>query len=324
MSKRRIVLILTIGLATFLSFAAGFWIQGGRKAAHHAASSPSTCLETAHDTASPYPGMVWVEGGRFTMGDTVYPEEGPLREVLVEGFWMDRTEVTNAEFAAFVEATGYVTIAERPVDETLHPGLPPEMRKPGAVVFIMPNDVNGTGDISQWWQYVPGANWRRPGGPSSSINGKESFPVTAIAYEDALAYATWKGRALPSEAQWEWAARERKSDVPASRGQPKQANTWQGLFPVINDADDGFVGIAPVGCFEPNELGLYDMIGNLWEWTADTFEGTPGSRVIKGGSWLCAPSYCVRYRPGARQPQEADLATTHLGFRTILAARPPA
>lgn len=323
MSKRSIVLVLTIGLATFLSFAIGFWLHGGRKAAELSDAGPSVCLQTADDASSPHPGMVWVKGGRFIMGDTLYPEEGPLREVSVDGFWMDRTEVTNAEFAAFVEATGYVTVAERPVDETLHPGLPPEMRKPGAVVFIMPNDVSGMGDISQWWQYVPGANWRQPGGPDTSIEGKDHFPVTAIAYEDALAYATWKGRTLPTEAQWEWAARGANPDAPAPRAQPKQANTWQGLFPVINEAEDGFVGIAPVGCFEPNELGLHDMIGNLWEWTADAYEGAPGRHVIKGGSWLCAPSYCLRYRPGARQPQEVDLATTHLGFRTILIAPPP-
>src|SRR5690606_33370984 len=151
----------------------------------------------------------------------------------------------------------------------------------------MPNDVRGTGDISQWWQYIPGANWRHPGGPGTSIEGKEDFPVTAVAYEDALAYARWKGRALPTEVQWEWAARERKPEASTDRTQPSEANTWQGLFPVVNLAEDGFVGIAPVGCFEPNALGLYDLIGNLWEWTADDYEGAPGFRVIKGGSWLC-------------------------------------
>lgn len=296
---------------------ANLWMRGGREAARFAGAERMSCLPPSADAQAPRADMVWVPGGTFTMGDTFYPEEEPLREVTVEGFWMDRTEVTNAEFAAFVDATGYVTVPERPVDAVAHPGLPPEMQKPGAVVFIMPNDVSGMGDISQWWQYVPGANWRHPGGPDTSIEGRDRFPVTAIAHEDALAYAAWKGRVLPSEAQWEWASRAADPGAPNPRAQPGEANTWQGLFPVINEAEDGFVGIAPVGCFEPNALGLYDMIGNLWEWTADAYEGAPGTRVIKGGSWLCAPSYCLRYRPGARQPQEADLATTHLGFRTI-------
>ncbi|MEQ8268105.1 MAG: formylglycine-generating enzyme family protein [Parvibaculum sp.] len=320
--KRWLVPVLLVALAIAALAVASLWLRGGRDAARLAAAGPAQCLPSAAD-ASPHPGMVWIAGGSFTMGDTLYPEERPLREIAVDGFWMDRTEVTNAEFAEFVAATNYVTVAERAVDTARHPDLPPDMQKPGAVVFIMPNDVNGTGDISQWWQYIPGANWRHPGGSDTSIEGRAHFPVTAVAYEDALAYARWKGRALPTEAQWEWAARERKPELPMDRAQPKEANTWQGLFPVINEAEDGFVGIAPVGCFEPNALGLYDMIGNLWEWTSDVYAGTAAARVIKGGSWLCAPNYCLRYRPGARQPQEEDLATTHLGFRTVLLAPAP-
>lgn len=321
MSRRTFVVVLAIALVLVLALAAGAWIGGGREVARLADAGPLSC-EMAAGEPSPHEGMVWVPGGRFVMGDTYYPEEQPLREVEVDGFWMDRTEVTNAEFAAFVDATGYVTVAERPVDTVRNPGLPPDMQKPGAVVFIMPNNVDGSGNIAQWWQYVPGANWRQPGGPGTSIEGRDDFPVTAIAYEDALAYAEWKGRTLPTEAQWEWASREADPEKPNSREQPKEANTWQGLFPVINLAEDGFAGIAPVGCFAPNRLGLHDMMGNLWEWTADAYAGAPRSRVIKGGSWLCAPSYCLRYRPGARQPQEEDLATTHLGFRTILVAPP--
>lgn len=320
--KRWLVPVLLVALAIAALAVASVWLRGGREAARLSAAERMQCLPVVTD-GSPRSGMVWVAGGVLTMGDTFYPEEGPLREVSVDGFWMDRTEVTNAEFAEFVTATNYVTVAERAVDTARHPGLPPDMQKPGAVVFVMPNDVNGTGDISQWWQYIPGANWRHPGGPDTSIEARENFPVTAIAYEDALAYARWKGRALPTEAQWEWAAREAKPGAAPDRTQPREANTWQGLFPVINEAEDGFVGIAPVGCFEPNALGLYDMIGNLWEWTADEYESAPGARVIKGGSWLCAPNYCLRYRPGARQPQEEDLATTHLGFRTVLAAPAP-
>ncbi|MEQ8826445.1 MAG: SUMF1/EgtB/PvdO family nonheme iron enzyme, partial [Parvibaculum sp.] len=284
MSRRWFVLIVAIGLAAVAATAASLWSRTGRDTARLAEADRRHCDLAAGDPSAPYPGMVWVEGGRFTMGDTFYPEETLLHDVEVEGFWMDRTEVTNAEFAAFVADTGYVTVAERPVDIERHPNLPLDMRKPGAVVFVMPNDVRGTGDISQWWQYIPGANWRHPGGPDTSIDGKENFPVTAIAHEDALAYAEWKGRSLPTEAQWEWAARERKPEVPQDRTQPGEANTWQGLFPVVNQAEDGFVGIAPVGCFEPNALGLSDLIGNLWEWTSDEYEGAPGSRVIKGGS----------------------------------------
>ncbi|WP_293342586.1 formylglycine-generating enzyme family protein [Parvibaculum sp.] len=314
------VLVAVVVLATA---AANLWMKGGREAARLADAGPSRCLPPSSAPAAEHAGMVWVPGGSFTMGDDFYPEEKPLRPVTVEGFWMDRTEVTNEEFAAFVEETGYVTVAERPVDTSAHPGLPAYMQEPGAVVFIMPNDIDGTGDISQWWQYVPGANWRHPGGPGTSIEGKDQFPVTAVAYEDALAFAAWKGHTLPTEAQWEWASREANAEAPNPRAQPREANTWQGLFPVVNSADDGFVGIAPVGCFEPNALGLHDMIGNLWEWTSDEYRGAPGHRVIKGGSWLCAPSYCVRYRPGARQPQETDLATTHLGFRTVVLAPGP-
>lgn len=316
--KRRLVLASLVLFTAAALAAAGLWLVGGRQAARLASAEPLHCLSPLVGGDAPYPGMVRVEGGTFMMGDTLYPEEGPLRKVKVETFWMDRTEVTNDEFAEFIAETGYVTVPERPVDTALHPGLPPEMQQPGAVVFVMPNDVQGTGDISQWWQYMPGANWRRPGGPGTSIEGRGTFPVTAIAYEDALAYARWKGRALPTEAQWEWAARAGDPDAPPPRTQPAEANTWQGLFPVVNTADDGFVGVAPVGCFEPNALGLYDLMGNLWEWTTDEYDGAPGTRVIKGGSWLCAPNYCLRYRPGARQPQEQDLATTHLGFRTII------
>lgn len=299
--------------------------------------------------------MVWVPPGRLDFGDTVYPEEGPVRAVEVAGFWMDRTEVTNAQFAAFVSATGYRTTAERAVDPRLHPGLPAEMQQPGAVVFINPADLPRGGDLRQWWQYVPGAYWRQPQGPGSSIAGREAFPVVAVTLEDAQAYARWAGRALPTEMEWEWAAQGAQESaatptptatVTTTKGntvQPAQANTWQGLFPLSNARQDGFAGVAPVGCFAPNALGLFDMIGNVWELTADRYTEShseshdgrdnlppdqpsivqrlpaPGTRqVIKGGSYLCAPNYCMRYRAGARQPQEADLATSHVGFRTVL------
>lgn len=328
MTRRRLIIAAVAAVAAAAALTA-IWSVGGREAARLAEASPRACLDLSTDHAGLHPGMVWVPGGSFEMGDNVYPEEGPARHAEVSGFWMDRHEVTNGEFAAFVAATGYVTLAERPVDPAKHPGLPPEMREPGAVVFIMPNDIDGRGDISQWWRYVPGANWRHPAGPGSSIEAYGNFPVVALAYEDIEAYARWKGRSIPTEEQWEWATRGGRTGTP-DHEQPRQANTWQGLFPIINTGDDGFVGLAPAGCFEPNAYGLYDMIGNVWEWTSDPYRENHASekadtsrRVIKGGSYLCAPNYCMRYRSGSRQGQEADLATSHLGFRTVLAAPGP-
>jgi formylglycine-generating enzyme required for sulfatase activity len=276
------------------------------------------------------------------MGDSVYSEEKPVLNVKVKGFWMDRTEVTNQEFAAFVKATGYVTVAERPVDPKYHASLPEVMRQAGAVVFKMPAQLTQGDDPRQWWQYIPGANWQHPAGPASTIDQHGHFPVVHITYEDALAYAKWKGHTLPSEAEWEWAARAGAKALPSQHDQPSSANTWQGIFPTANSAEDGFAGLAPVGCYGANAWGLFDMIGNVWELTSDVFvaertsdakqqgldpdaaqkpptfkAGMPQARVIKGGSFLCAPNYCMRYRAGSRQPQEDDLAVSHLGFRTI-------
>ena len=293
-------------------------------------ASPRRCLDIA---ALPRHGMVWIPGGDFAQGDTVYPEEGPVSKAHVGGFWMDNHEVTNAEFAAFVHATGYVTQAEKPVDPDTHPGLAPDMLKPGAMVFFMPKSVEGMENISQWWRYVPGADWRHPAGPGSSIVGRENYPVVEVTHDDALAYARWKGRDLPSETEWEWAARAGDRHAGDDHDQPKNANTWQGVFPVLNSGDDGFVGLAPSGCYAPNAFGLYDMLGNVWEITRDLYTERHGEApdpdqmpmmgggqryVIKGGSFLCAPNYCMRYRSGAREGQEADLAASHLGFRTIL------
>lgn len=254
--------------------------------------------------------MVWVPAGTFQMGSRFYPEEVPPHPVTVQGFWMDRTEVTNRQFQEFVQATNYVTTAERP-------------GKKGSAVFVVPPPGANLSDVSSWWTYVEGANWRHPEGPETDLTGRDDFPVVAISYEDALAYAKWKGRELPNEAQWERAARAGDDALPDSE-QPRDANTWQGVFPRIDTSDDGFAGIAPVGCFKANAFGLHDMIGNVWELTSDVFAGsTPPARVIKGGSFLCAKNFCMRYRPAARQPQEEDLGTNHVGFRTILVAPGP-
>lgn len=291
-------------------------------------------------------GMVFIPGGTFKMGsERNQPEERFIHTVRVDGFWIDRHEVTNAQFRQFVDATGYRTLAERGLDPKTHPGTPKDLLVPGSVVFIAPTEIARGGSITQWWQYVSGANWRQPTGPGSTIESKENHPVVHIAYEDAPAYAHWRGRELPTEAQWEFAARggrDGEDDYSSAydpEGKPI-ANTWQGLFPVLNTNDDGHTGTAPVGCFQPNGYGLYDMIGNIWEWTSDWYrpghspdpdvnpagpdlvslripQGLVASRVIKGGSFLCATNFCARYRPAARQPQETNLSAAHLGFRTV-------
>ncbi len=265
--------------------------------------------------------MLWVPGGRFTMGDTPrYSEEGPPRTVLVKGFWMDAHEVTNAEFAAFVKGTGYTTMAERKPPAL--PGAPPEMLVPGSAVFSVPSLED-----PRWWRWETGAQWRHPSGPKESIAGHEREPVVQIAYQDAEAYAKWADKRLPSEEQWEYAARAGAASVPEpvdTAGKP-QANYYQGVFPVKNLNTDGYIGRAPVGCFKPNDFGLYDMIGNVWEWTSAAGSRADASEpvnIIKGGSYLCAANYCARYRPAARQFQERGLGTDHIGFRLVDTVKP--
>jgi formylglycine-generating enzyme required for sulfatase activity len=266
--------------------------------------------------------MRWVPGGSFVMGDDPqYPEEGPPRTVTVEGFWINAHEVTNAEFATFVNATGYKTMAERNPPQL--PGAPPEMLVPGSAVFNTPSQQDPS-----WWRWVAGAQWRHPSGPKESIAGRDREPVVQIAWQDAEAYARWAGKQLPSEAQWEYAARGGAAALPEpvdAKGQP-QANYYQGVFPVKNLNKDGYVGRAPVGCFKPNNFGLYDMIGNVWEWTSASGSRTDASEevnVIKGGSYLCAANYCARYRPAARQFQERGVGTDHIGFRLVDAVKAP-
>lgn len=267
--------------------------------------------------AMPARAYAWIPGATFTMGsDAQLPEEGPPREVTVAGFWLATHEVTNAEFAAFVRATGYRTLAER--DPPPLPGAPPEMLQPGSAVFTVPDD----GD-PRWWRWVVGAQWRHPAGPASAIAGRGREPVVQIGYDDALAYARWAGKALPSEAQWELAATTGGADrhAPIDKQGKPLANFYQGVFPARDLGTDGFRSRAPVGCFPADRHGVHDLIGNVWEWTTSTIDAE--RNVIKGGSFLCAANYCARYRPAARQFQERGLGTDHIGFRLADTTRPP-
>lgn len=286
-------------------------------------SSPPNPSEIRQCSGPAQTGMIEVAGGQFLMGsDTDYREEAPQHRETVADFTISSTEVTNADFAAFVNATGYVTTAEQSPDPALLPPNSPEsFHLPGAAVFLAPEGSNAGN-----WRYIPGANWRHPDGPASDIDGQDNHPVVQVSLADAKAYATWKGARLPTEAEWEYAARAGRpptryewGDTPPTPGDPK-ANTWQGLFPVADTGEDGFRGRAPVGCFEANPLGLHDMTGNVWEWTSSPYEETGGRTpdeimVVKGGSYLCAANFCRRYRPPARQAQEASLPTNHIGFR---------
>jgi sulfatase modifying factor 1 len=287
--------------------------------------------------------MVWVEGGEFSMGsEDFYPEEGPVRRTEVGGFWIDPHPVTAGEFRRFVRETGYTTLAERPLDPVDYPDADPDLLVPGSLVFRKTSGPVPLDDVRSWWEYVPSAFWKKPGGPGTTINGRDRHPVVQVAYEDAEAYASWSGKVLPTEVEWEYAARGGLDgaafawgDEHFPNGKP-MANTWQGDFPWQNLKADGFEGTSPVGTFAPNGYGLYDATGNVWEWTSDWFRAgrseeaspccappvRPGERfprkVIKGGSHLCAPNYCLRYRPAARQGETVDTSTGHIGFRCVV------
>ena len=295
------------------------------------ASTASASTPSPTGSAGLPPGMVALPGGRFTMGsDRFYREEKPLREARVGPFAILRHEVTNAQFAAFVAATGYKTVAERPLDARQFPKLKPQELLPGSLVFRQPAQVRDMVDISQWWAWTPGASWRAPEGPGSHLRGRDHHPVVHIAFEDALAYARWAGQDLPTEAEWEYAARGGLDNADYTWGTDKNArdaqgkplaNHWQGLFPVKDLVEDGHRGTAPVGCFAPNGFGLFDMAGNVWEMTKDDYADTrgpyAGMKVAKGGSFLCADNFCGRYRPAARTPHGVDTGMQHVGFRTV-------
>ncbi len=308
--------------------------------------------------------MAWIPGGSFLMGsEDFYPEEGPVHAERVDGFWMDEHPVTVAEFRRFVRATGHVTVAETAPDQADFPDADPAQLVPGSLVFTPPARPVSLDDFRAWWAWVPGAQWRHPEGPASTLNGLERHPVTHVAYADAVAYAAWVGKTLPTEAEWEFAARGGLEgatyawgDEFAPRGR-MMANTWQGDFPMHNELLDGYERTSPVGKFPPNGYGLVDITGNVWEWTSQDYSssharagassaptptqdvpasccgpqrapdsaspagqnaGAPSPRVVKGGSHLCAPNYCLRYRPAARQSQTVDTSTSHLGFRCII------
>jgi formylglycine-generating enzyme required for sulfatase activity len=299
--------------------------------------------------------MAWVPPGTFRMGsDRHYAEEAPARAVAVDGLWIDRYQVTNRQFASFVDDTGYVTVAERPLDAADFPGAPPENLVPGSLVFTMTPGPVDLRHLSQWWTWTPGASWRHPDGPLSSFDGREHEPVVHVALEDAEAYAAWDGKSLPTEAEWEHGARgglEEATyvwgDAPEASGE-RRANYWHGDFPWRHD--DGYGARQPVGSYPANGYGLHDMAGNVWEWTSDWYvergAGSPDPpccvphnprggelddsydpaqpqfrvprKVIKGGSYLCADTYCLRYRPAARRPQMVDTGMSHIGFRCVV------
>jgi formylglycine-generating enzyme len=320
----------------------------------HASTAPSD--GNAGVPGPPSEHMAWIPGGTFLMGSNdFYPEERPVHRVTVDGFWADEHPVTNAEFRRFAQATDYVTAAERPPDPADYPGIDPALLVPGSLVFRRPPRPVSLRDYHAWWAYAPGACWSHPEGPTSTLDGRDHHPVVHIAYEDADAYARWAGKALPTEAEWEFAARGGLEGAIFAWGDEfapegsMPANTWQGEFPWQNLLTDGYEGTSPVGAFPANGYGLYDVAGNVWEWTSDFFTprhpdevaraccvprnprvesaeqsyaaGRPDAhiprRVLKGGSHLCAPNYCLRYRPAARQGEATDTSACHIGFRCI-------
>jgi sulfatase modifying factor 1 len=321
------------------------------------ASSPADAPRVGPPGAAPFPDMVWIPGGTFQMGsDAHYVEERPVHKVAVDGFWIDKYPVTNARFARFVDATQHTTFAEIAPNPADYPGALPHMLFAGSLVFVKPPGPVDLRNIANWWQFRRGADWRHPRGRDSSLVGMEHHPVVHVAFTDAEAFAAWEGKSLPTEAEWEFAARGGLDGAEYAWGDEfrpndtDRANTWQGEFPWQNELKDGFEGTSPVTTFPPNPYGVYDMIGNAWEWTTDWYVPTHGAepqkaccvprnprgpredqsydpaqpaikiprKVLKGGSHLCAPNYCRRYRPAARFPEPVDTSTCHVSFRCIV------
>ena len=368
-SRRALVLfalVVLVGLVGALGFA--LWVARKRSSVAENVQNgatpgfESTIANTTPPPGDPPEGMVWIPGGEFSMGaeDPRRLEHGghepmadarPIHRVYVDGFWMDATEVTNEEFEKLVEATGYVTVAERTPSAEDFPGAPKENLIAGSVVFTPPDHPVPLDDLYQWWSYVPGVNWRHPAGPESDLAGREKYPVVHVAYEDAVAYAAWAGKRLPTEAEWEFAARGGLSGQVYAWGDELKpdgrfmANTHQGSFPHADHAEDGFRGIAGVAQFPPNGYGLYDMSGNVWEWVSDWYrhdtfarlaasggvarnpqgpdtpfdpaEPAEKKRVHRGGSFLCTEQYCTRYMIGTRGKGEVSTGSGHLGFRCV-------
>ena len=320
-------------------------------------SNATTDAARTAPLAPPGPDMLWIPGGTFAMGcDKEYPEERPVHRVTVDGFWLDRTPVTNERFARFVAETGHTTFAEIPPNPDDYPGALPEMLYAGSLVFFKPAGKVDLTNFTNWWQYKRGADWRHPYGPDSSIDGLEQHPVVHVTFGDAEAFARWEGKSLPTEAEWEFAARGGLDGARYAWGDEflpdnrHLANTWQGEFPWQATVKDGYEGTSPVGSYPPNGYGAVDMIGNVWEWTTDWFVPRHPSdevkaccipknprgpaiehsydarqpeiriprKVLKGGSHLCAPNYCRRYRPAARFPEPVDTSTCHVGFRCVV------
>ncbi len=337
-SPRRVRIVLVAGLLLATAAVAASVLMVARV--------PDACIAVSDRPGTPDAGMQWIAPGRFAMGSEQFrPEEAPVRETFVDGFWIDAHDVTNAQFAKFVAETGYVTTAERMLS-----GVPA-----GSLLFSPPQNVRDLQNISQWWRVEPAANWRHPEGQGSDLSHRQSHPVVHVSHEDARAYARWAGRTLPTEAQWEFAARGGRDGDPFVWGaapdsdDAPQANYWRGVFPVLNQGSKGYKGTSPVGCFPANRFGLYDMAGNVWQWTRDSWatgqqlsnaanrrnvnmatnaeligkvaavtDTSAGLYVIKGGSFLCANNFCMRYRPAARQAGDGSSGASHIGFRTVL------
>ena len=334
-----------MALGTVLLVGSGLAIVGLMGGLNSEGSADRSTAGPARDCRSLPDGTVSLPGGTFSMGQTdVYAEEGPVRQTKVDGFRIDLHEVTNRQFARFVKETNYVTLAEKPVDPALFPvpvdQVPPDMLLPGSAVFVAPDKPSN--NYADWWEYVPGANWQKPYGPDGP-GAVPNEPVVHLSYADMEAYAAWQGGRLPTEAEWEYAA---SAGDPKYTTQPSEANSWQGVFPVFNEESDGYRDIAPVGCYAANSNGLYDMVGNVWEMTSDFYRaghdpddrenprgpsieaaydpGNPDfpSRVMKGGSYLCAPNYCQRYRPAARSGRDPSMGASNVGFRLVYDAGP--